>query len=414
MTPYPAHRIVGAIGGLALLLASFTSISAQQGHGFPASAADEPADVAVSWSVEDQRDVVIEGDLVTMSPDGQWIAGVGTDREFCVWDVETLESTCEEPHPSSIEADSIRWAPDSSAVAFSYDAWRMGVDSDIFVFEVATGETVNLTDDGYNDSLLFGDEDEPDTLLIDIMPTWSPDSQSLTFARTDVLEETPGTDLMTIARSGGEAELRAIVIDDFPGAVFFPMVSLADGSLLYSLVLSDLSEPDNGIWQLDTNGESVQIMDGSDGGDFPGPAIVDVLETEDGIIISGYSVFNQGQIGASEPTAFYLDVANGEIGPITSGEDSDVRASAVRFSPDGGSIIGLRWIDDDPHLIIEAETGAMDLGIFEGFRYGFSRGADWATNNTIFVSNTDGGGTLLTVAPENDIPPCGCIDPAEG
>ena len=36
------------------------------------------------------------------------------------------------------------WAPDSSAVAFDLDALVMVVDSDIYVFDVATAELVNL------------------------------------------------------------------------------------------------------------------------------------------------------------------------------------------------------------------------------------------------------------------------------
>ncbi len=77
---------------------------------------------------------------MTLSPDGQWIAGIGPEGDqFCIWNVETLIVDCDDQF-QPIHAESITWSPDSTAVAYSLDLLMRFYDSDVFVYDVKRGE----------------------------------------------------------------------------------------------------------------------------------------------------------------------------------------------------------------------------------------------------------------------------------
>src|SRR5690606_13981681 len=128
------------------------------------------------------------GSPITMSPDGAWIAGIGPEFALCIWDVATMEPTCDQAERIPIAAESLVWSPDSTAVAFTEDAFRSAYESDIHVYEVGVSESVNITDDGIEGGLFDLPDEGP--LPGDVMPVWTSDSQSLVFARSDfALEE---------------------------------------------------------------------------------------------------------------------------------------------------------------------------------------------------------------------------------
>jgi hypothetical protein len=398
MIQAPLASARAALLAVILLAATVAATPARQGHGILPEATPE-ADPG-AWSVVERQELEVDGEFVTLSPDGQWIAGLGPDFELCVWEVATLAATCAEQE-FPIEADSIRWAPDSTAVAWSVHALRYFYDSDIFLMELPGGDVVDLTDDGFADSLPLGSEDDV-TFPVDIMPAWTPDSESLVFVRsvwsTTDDDETIPTDLMSIARAGGEPTEVALVRDDFPWAVFFPIFVLDDGSLLYSVSVNDLSDRGNGIWLMDPAGESTQLLGGADSDTYPGVAIVDVRESGDGLLISGYSAYLAGRYGVEANPSFLLDTATGTLTPLGRDADTTRPATPVRFSPDETATVGVEWRADEPHLIVRDETGASDLGAIEPSHGMLSRGYDWATSNVILVPHLSGGGILLTVA----------------
>ncbi|MDQ4100382.1 MAG: hypothetical protein M3121_07770, partial [Chloroflexota bacterium] len=211
-------RLCGRAFTIVMLLVT-TAIGV--GVGLPAAAQDatpaaSPAgspvaspvglDGEAGWRVAEERPLEVNGEPATLSPDGEWLAGLGSAREFCVWAIETLEAPCAREE-LSIREETIVWAPDSSAVAFALNAATQLIDSDIYVFEVGAGELHNLTDDGLEDIDLLGGEEGDEPYLIDDVPAWSPDSQSLVFARTRWVQEgQPTTTMVRIAREGGETD----------------------------------------------------------------------------------------------------------------------------------------------------------------------------------------------------------------
>ena len=138
-----------------------------------------------AWTEVERRELAIEGKLVTLSPDGQWIAGIGPtpEAEFCVWEVETEAAICGSG-TGMIDPLSIRWSPDSTAVAHSIGPAHVIVESDIMVFELAKGEFTNLPENGVEGFLppdLIGIEPFP----VDVYPAWSADSMFLTSIHCD-------------------------------------------------------------------------------------------------------------------------------------------------------------------------------------------------------------------------------------
>ncbi|MBA2277162.1 MAG: hypothetical protein H0W06_05305 [Chloroflexia bacterium] len=92
----PTRRRLTVILGLMVLVVA--------GGAFPTAAQDASPPVspveraeggeALGWRVTEVRTLAGYGAPVTISPDGQWIAGVATGGAFCVWPVEMGESRC--------------------------------------------------------------------------------------------------------------------------------------------------------------------------------------------------------------------------------------------------------------------------------------------------------------------------------
>ncbi len=355
-----------------------------------------------AWQVVERRELDIAGEFVTLSPDGQWIAGIGLDGAFCVWEVATEATTCD-AEPLLIDDISIRWSPDSSAVAFSLDTYSSLEDSDVFVFELEAGQSANLTEDGIEGPLWRGEAREGSSIPVDLFPAWSADSTLLTFIRSDIPAQTEffTTELLTMPREGGEPERRFAIRDQGPLSIGSPLFNLRNGSLLFSINMFDGSDPDSGIWLLDANGDLEQLLPGTDTDAFPHALIRGFVETGSTSMVVGYGVVPQD---SGRPSTFLLNVGTGEVDPIEG-------VSVQGFSPDGESTIGWEMDVENPRLLLTDENGIVtDLGSTEGLSRGVFRGYDWAQNNTILIPNhnvpdNDGGGVLITVRRANDATP---------
>ncbi len=279
-------------------------------------AARTPAASPVATGSVKVRALDVEGRGFALSPDGQWLAGVGPDQAPCFWDVETLTPTCADVelpimlHPSF---PAMAWAPDISAVAFSLDAPRLAYDSDIYLFERESGALTNLTDDGFEGSLLDVSEATP----IDIVPTWSPDSQQIVFSRSVMEDSTSSTTVMRIDRAGG-GPVKIVSPDiEEPMTVWMPMHWLPDDTILYTVASSKIDEPRNGLWRVGVDGANPEkLIAGDAASDIPAPAVASVdLETG---VMSIYSPLLLAQFGANpEQPIFWLgDLDDGSVRPL--------------------------------------------------------------------------------------------------
>jgi len=370
---------------------------AQEASPTASPAASPVGDGEGGWRVAGERRLELDGEPVALSPDGRWVAGRGPEQEFCLWEVATLDATCA-GQDLAIRPESITWAPDSSAVAFSLEAARFFIDSDIYVFEVDTKELRNLTDDGLERPDLLGDEgDEP--FLIDDVPAWSPDSQSLIFARTRWDPEgRRGTAMVRIERAGGETDTLFSVDVNLPFAVYFPIQWLEGDRLLYTLLLPDNDDERNGLYLSDLDGSDDRLLvPGDSASEVPGPWVTDVAP--DGASATLYSYLEFGQFGAEAGVFHLVDIESGEITSIETGEEPETRIGLPpSLSPDGETLLFTVSTRGERLLAVQ-DVATGDLAILgddvEFTGVGF-RGLDWAANDTVLIPFRDAS-MLLTL-----------------
>jgi len=397
----------------------------------PSSASPEaPTEQAGGWTIGDRQDVEVDGQPVAISPDAKWIAGIGPDENFCVWDVAALDATCDGSE-LAIQPETIVWAPDSSAVAFSLEAAKYFVDSDIYVFDVEKGELADLTDDGENGAVGFdmGPGDGP--VSLDIYPAWSPDSSQLLFSRTNWNAENRATTLMTIDRDGGEPELLFTLAPPEPLIIYSPMYWLGDDSIVFSVWHADQDNGQNGIWMRSPSGTLTKVLAGDSTAEVPMPRITSI--TEDGRIATVFSAILQAQYGAEGPSKvyFFVDLQTGDVidvpapegqnGTDTRTVDTRVVSLPARVSADEKQIVfAVRQGNGQQLVIADADTGGATLLPFdETFApVAYLQGLELAAGDILFIpTNGSGAGTatILTLEPpaaaSTPLPPCSCTPP---
>ena len=183
-------RRIGALTVLALAtLLAGCSTEDTAGEAFPLRV--HPEELRVTGA----RPVDVPGP-VRISPDGTRLLRLGS--QLCV---SALDGSDEKCASGAVRPDTLRaqWSPDSTKVAFTDDFWVRLLEPDIWVFDVRTGETRDLTEDGVDKIDLAGAD--PDT-TIDLLPSWSPDGRFVRFARGAA--GSPTAALMSIDVAYGE------------------------------------------------------------------------------------------------------------------------------------------------------------------------------------------------------------------
>ncbi len=373
-----------------------------------------------AWHVRDEQRIEVDGTPLALSPDGTWIDGLGPERgTFCVWEVETLEPTCEGELRTPVLERSVTWAPDSTAVAFSLDTPLVFRDSDIYVFEVEAGTLENLTEDDPDgtgaDDLQLGD-DAREEIPVDLYPAWSPDSRDLIFARTMWGGEGDyETLLMTIPRSGGESEEVAPITPNFPLSVVSPMVWQEDGTILLAIWPGETDDPQNGIWRVSQDGDFQRVIPGAADDEVPLPLLADV--TSDGERASIVSLPGLGSDPVQPGTVFYeLAIEEGEVQPweevldleteqaaAYQDDSTGVLAAPPVFSPDDSAVAFMtRTTDNAMHVsILDGTEISRDIYTITAAEettdtLSVKPSIAWSENNTLLVISASGT-VLLTV-----------------
>ena len=135
---------------------------------------------------------------ISLSPEGSWLI-TSKQAQLCVVSSDTfLEKTCVEA--KYVDFTTLAWSPDSSRVAWTEDWAKRALDSDLWVFELESGELTILTDDGFEGTMIQA-VDTNAQITVDVAPAWSPDSTSVVFARTPA--DRDSTTLYRIPATGG-------------------------------------------------------------------------------------------------------------------------------------------------------------------------------------------------------------------
>ncbi|MEA3334298.1 MAG: hypothetical protein U9R25_00195 [Chloroflexota bacterium] len=219
------------------------------------------------------NEVVGEKDVLlpALSPDGSaiaWVKSTGKRQktrvtEVCIYTFADARNACsQKPDAYSSYPAQLVWSPDSAHIAFSENPLQLGDESDIWMFSVADGSFVNLTDDGLEG---FWRDPEAGSYFLDYLPMWNQEDGLIYFWRSlPVSFQEVTLQLMRISPEGGEPELVADVSDELMGQLiwwdyeFFymdgPWAVSPDGSRAALLVgaMDTLSgSPLNGLWTID-------------------------------------------------------------------------------------------------------------------------------------------------------------------
>jgi hypothetical protein len=171
-------------------------------------------------------------------------------------------------------------------------------------------------------------------VAIDRFPAWSPDSQSLLFARTMWGDpEAPGVTLMTIPRSGGDPEEVFPIEGSTPLSITGPMWWREDGTILFSTSHPDPRDEMNAVWLLGPDGTRRKVLDGMAGSSVTEPVVADVAA--DGTTASVYSrlklLDNLGE--PDSDIFFHVDLMSGEITPWDQEPGVDLARDEVLLAP---------------------------------------------------------------------------------
>lgn len=196
---------------------------------------------------------------LTLSPDGTRVAW-GAPGGLCLYDLDAEAGDChafpEKFAGSFGEYNPLRWSPDSAAVAFTEDAFRLMNDSDVWVYKLASGEFTNLTDDGVEGGWL-GPKIENTSFALDYAATWNPVDGDLYYFHSQPLPDGWTLDLFRTTPGTYEAEQIGSYGVGFPTlSVYFPPQLSPDGTRLAVIVLDQkLDDLRSGVWTID-------LMDG--------------------------------------------------------------------------------------------------------------------------------------------------------
>ncbi|GEM_PF-6835396 len=344
----------------------------------PASASYAVAELRVleAFSLENRGSSTTLS-IQTLSPDGsRYLLAiremVGDREKWCVYTLDGVtpgeEETCLYPDEAGVDAtyvdwDSIAWSPDGSRLAFTEIRAR---ESDLWVWDIASGKLSNLTDDGVADFVQPLTEEGSEAFAMDVYPAWAADGKRLFFARSwyrnGVWE---GTTMARIAASGGQPE-EWLTISESPLALRGLMRFGADDRLIFLVSERLPQSPNNGFWWV--------------GGDRSSPQRLAQTGGEEWLQLR--------QVSPSGERALILDLQylDFKVVELSSGETRSFRNEGLfvgnaTLSPDGGKIL---YISGEDELWVRDLKNGEENILYTGTA---TSPLAWASNDVILVGN---------------------------
>ncbi len=347
------------------------------------------------------------GQPLSLSPDGTRIVVLDRFASLCVFALPAQqEVTCASLEEQRIDprAEDIVWSPDGTRLAFTEMGYITGDDSDLWVMDATSGTLTNLTDDGYTGSLLGFGDDAGATFSVDSSPTWTPDGQYISFARSDVVDgNRGGTSLFKVPGAGGPAEELATVSETEMGVVFYRAAWSADGATLYlTYNTPNPDDPNTGIWAFDTRtGQLDQLIAADERlGD---PVLLQVSPNGDALLVWYPLVLQTDQM--ADPLIRLIDTVTGQVEPLELPPPDQATLPArivATFSPDGAGLlfllvpvggVGQLWIADlATGVYTRVVDGIEDTALDPRFPL------SWGANGLVTVPTTNGAVALTTLS----------------
>jgi hypothetical protein len=344
---------------------------------------------AAELTISAQQEIVADGILrfMGLSPDGERLLVAQNFSDLCFRNTVTLQELgCAHVSESikRVDHERITWSPDQHTLALTEDSPYAFQESDIWILDIDTGESTNLTDDGVIGSITVGDE-------VDYMPLWSLDAQEIYFVRT-ITGDDPSTNLYAIPADGGDLR-KILALADSSFALHGTMHWSQDGSGLYfSRFLPQLNDPTNGMWRYDILTHSLRQLLGPD--EERGIPTVRAVNTVTGKALIQYLERPDRYATLSPTTYALLDLATEELSVLLPAVEQDELLPSVTgatLSPDGSKVL-FSYSDSQEnfHVIVRDVDGGEDnvlMSNTEALGASATRGKEltWANNDTVMI-----------------------------
>ncbi len=310
----------------------------------------------------------LPADDAFLSPDGNHIAAIH-QNQLCLFTSAGLQERCAtfQSH-GGLDANSVRWSPDSTRLVLTEDYFQRFLNPDIWVLDTATGAFTDLTDD--RGAIAAN---------IDVAPHWSHDGTQILFLRMRDEGTNKQADLYTISAQGGTpTRLGALQPGgDVAGALDWS----PDGTrIAYTAKLAP-DDPAFGVWVANRDGSAPRHV-------LPKPPVTEVAFSADDRYVAALDVTLQQYPTGGQPSTRIVRVADGSTLPVDPGN----AALWTAWSPTGSALAYLVRNVRDPArsgLYLTAEPGTPGTLIAAGeYAAPFLRATrmpTWSARNTLLL-----------------------------
>jgi len=388
-------RTGGYVALMLILVGLVSMLIAPPVRGNPllqGTATEQAAPTAQAGSIDDLSVISVEpldmlaGPVNTtalIAPDGTHFAYVTRDK-VCIYTTAGQQENCIDVSQVRFAPNSMRWSPDSRKLALTEDLIKYLRDPDVWIIDTTSGKLTDITDDGVVDTVVI----KPVNANIDLSPSWSSDSKSLTFVRyIQTGRETSAPTLFTIAAEGGISERIGELVSSNRLSTYILTLSPDGSKIAYNVDTNSTGNPLNGVWLADSDGKNPKQILSAEGGALPST----IEFSADGRYVLVTSNVSNATKPEQSPVRIALVDGSGDF---LVDQGNLVRAAA--WAPSGAGLAYLVYDvvhDDTSGLYLAAGPGKPGRLVLPG------RFADrllWGANNTILLS-TPGGKPLNVV-----------------
>jgi dipeptidyl aminopeptidase/acylaminoacyl peptidase len=341
---------------------------------------------AADIAVKDTMILRSEGRGFVASPSGESMALVD-DRRICITSIDGTGS--EKCTTETLPADvlSMRWSPDSKRLVFTETYFDIGQDRAAFVVDAASGKLATLTDDNPS-----GVDSTSSDVIVDLFPSFTPDSSTIVFWRFDLAADT--ATVMTVPATGGAPSQLATDVS-IPGRAVTGRVTVVEQSMFFSRKsATDTDVADVGIYRANRDGTDLKLFarptEGQ--GRLELRSVSAALNTA---IVADVDQLN-GARPLTEPFST-LDLASGVLTPISSKAGVVLGAT---FSRNGQQVLvvaagtpgpdtntnGLSFAVRDG--IGGADATLAGVGDFVALNDAGGHSVQWLEGNRVLITNT--------------------------
>lgn len=374
----------------AALAAALTATAQAPTTAPPASSDGQPAIDPAQVQVAGQSELdLLAGPGQTgayLAPDGVHVAHLER-RQLCIYAGAQQERCIQFGDMPLIDAETIRWSPDSRYLALTEEFFRTFNDPDIWVIDTSDGSFRDLTADTIGRIDIGADTWKQN---IDVLPQWLSDNRILFLRYNRLQGSVRSPAVFTIAPDGSDLQQLGVLQVSDPFAVY--SLELQGDRLIYGY-LASAATPNDGVWISDLDGGNTRQLIHTERDHQP----VSVDLSPDGryvlVGVPGMTFTNQPE----DSLVFLVDVEQGAAQLI----DPERYVMSAGWAPTGATLIYSVYdpIRTELSGVFVGTPGGSGRVLLSG-RYlaatpNLRQGITWTANNVVLLSRSPDSGIVL-------------------